>query len=364
MTRTKTLTKERARETSALTPNRRTLADLMERGPVEREEALAILHEAARSLDALHTEGRAHGALCPSAVLLKEDSSIESIADNGDLHELADATAYLSPEQVGGAQGSPQGDQFALGLIAYELITGDSLRGEIDLVEWLFLVRYGMADLSNQESLDFAMQPIFDRVLAVDPAHRFESCQAFAESLERIPRRTYSETRLLEADQVLDSLRLENTVLKPGSNRAWWIAAGIACLLAFSLGFANWRAQQSIEALARQRAQQVRSLGSAELENGKLEVCNVSGEPLHIREVAAAYMDSGRHMKVFNSSSNVNDGWEIAPQETQALSWHTGSLSDWDGSVLFYFLRMERDRKEFIYAGRWNGATAGCLHVK
>jgi serine/threonine protein kinase len=82
-----------------------------------------------------HTRGTVHCRLCPRNVMIERDQGRVLVADFGIPHVGAgpDATAakalfldarYLSPEECMGERSSPRSDQYALGAMLYEMVTG------------------------------------------------------------------------------------------------------------------------------------------------------------------------------------------------------------------------------------------------
>jgi hypothetical protein len=360
-------------ETASVDAGEGILATILETSPIEASEAFLILRQIATAVDEMHTAGSFHGALNPWSVRIVNDRSASILSPTRDRNETphapdAEAAQYLSPECLSTSDAGTAADQFSLGVIAYRMLLGRSPFTGAGLAETLFLIRYGILDQGAHAYIDFAMQGVFDRVFSVQPEHRFASCLEFVEALERIPRRTYSETRLLENEEEL-SLILPDPPTQSGQREprragsVWWWAAAPLSLLAFALGLANWYAHREIGRISEQTAMAMRNQENAGLHNGKLAVCNTSPDPIHIREAAAAYMNSASHLTVFNSTEHTHDGWVIASARSETLSWRPGSDAGWDGSVLFYFLRVVRGEKEYVIAGRWNGASEGCLHL-
>lgn len=346
------------------------LSGFVESSALTVEDSLSVGRRLASALDDLHAQDAVHGALCPSLIAV-DDALTASIVPPSPAHSSAnciEALLYLSPEQLRGEPPTAASDQFSLGLIAHRLILGRNAFSADGIAESLFLAYYGILDQSADAFVDCTTQAVFDRVLSVNPAHRFASCLEFAEALDRIPRRSYSETRLLDsadsADLGVADSSAPETALARWSSRAWWLAAIACSLLAFALGLANWHMQNEIDSIGARMNQVAPNVAASTLRNGKFQVCNVSAEPLHVRELAAAYMDPSNQLRVFNSSEHAQDGWLIAPGQSSILSWRTGPDSDWDGDVLFYFLHIEGDGKESMMAGRWNGAASGCLHIR
>ena len=115
-----------------------TLKDLVDEG-VELDRACELVAEIADGLSAAHAEGVIHRDLKPANVLVDEDG-VPRIADFGLAVNLADeegrltrtgaavgTPVYMSPEQLMGRRDDlgPGSDTFALGVILYELVTGE-----------------------------------------------------------------------------------------------------------------------------------------------------------------------------------------------------------------------------------------------
>jgi hypothetical protein len=102
-------------------------------GLAARSAALAwIVPQAGAALGALHREGVSHGDVKPSNILLTEsgrvvllDARLASILYADDVPILIGAPEYMAPEQAAAEQpGDQAGDQYALAVIAYELLVG------------------------------------------------------------------------------------------------------------------------------------------------------------------------------------------------------------------------------------------------
>ena len=97
--------------------------------------ALAWLEQAAAALDAAHRHGIVHRDVKPANLLLNERGEV-SVADFGiasaagmDSMTLTGTVlgtaGYLSPEQAMGERATPASDLYALGVVAYELLSGE-----------------------------------------------------------------------------------------------------------------------------------------------------------------------------------------------------------------------------------------------
>jgi serine/threonine protein kinase len=357
------------------------LASLLEQKTPTAEEAITILRQLATAVDYLHACNMVHGALRPSAILVGERMSLRIVDWMVDWNRvplwfLPEAAEYLSPERLSNATAGPRADQFSFGVIACQLLVGRVPFPGEGLAERLFRQRYGLLDDGIFAKTGFGTHAVFERVFSMYPDDRFDSCSAFLDDLEKTPyQHSYAETRYLDVedssvasvDDFQAGLQVEYAASaepKGGSLTGWWMTAAGFALLAFVLGVADWRTQIQIdkaENLAGQLKMSATATGS--LQNGLFQVCNSSPEALDIRELAVAYWDTTRKLRVFTSTAYTADGWTVSPASSQSLSWPPGQKSVWDGSVLLYFARVQQGNKEFVVSGRWDGSAQGCLHL-
>jgi serine/threonine protein kinase len=112
------------------------LEDLIDRGPVPVATVLEIARQLASALTAAHDRGIVHADITPANVLV---ASVEpftvKVVDFGlavAIDELPAETSeyvfgtvhYISPEQLRGFPATEQSDQYSLGVVLFELITG------------------------------------------------------------------------------------------------------------------------------------------------------------------------------------------------------------------------------------------------
>jgi len=114
-----------------------TLRELLgERGPMPPHAAAAVLAPVLDGLAVAHEAGLVHRDIKPENVLISDDGEVK-IADFGLVRAVAEAkitstsvilgtAAYLSPEQVSTGAADPRSDVYSVGILAYELLTGDT----------------------------------------------------------------------------------------------------------------------------------------------------------------------------------------------------------------------------------------------
>src|SRR6201747_737546 len=114
-----------------------TLRELLrERGPMPPHAVAAVLAPVLSGLAVAHRAGLVHRDVKPENVLISDDGDVK-IADFGLVRAVAEAkitstsvilgtAAYLTPEQVGTGDAGPRSDVYGVGVLAYELLTGDT----------------------------------------------------------------------------------------------------------------------------------------------------------------------------------------------------------------------------------------------
>jgi serine/threonine-protein kinase len=112
-----------------------TLRELLrERGPMPPHAVAAVLGPVLGGLAVAHRAGLVHRDIKPENVLISDEGEVK-IADFGLVRAVAEAkitstsvilgtAAYLSPEQVATGDAGPRSDVYAVGILAYELLTG------------------------------------------------------------------------------------------------------------------------------------------------------------------------------------------------------------------------------------------------
>jgi serine/threonine protein kinase len=124
-----------------------TLRDRLAEGPLQTGQVVSIMLDVCRGLEAAHERDVVHRDLKPENVAVTQDGTVK-ILDFGvsrlverlDRPDTADGAtrtmpltqeghvagtiAYMSPEQLAGAQVDPRGDIFALGVVIFEVLNG------------------------------------------------------------------------------------------------------------------------------------------------------------------------------------------------------------------------------------------------
>jgi serine/threonine protein kinase/tetratricopeptide (TPR) repeat protein len=175
------------------------LHDLIaKQGRLTAERAVNIAKQLAGALEAAHAEGVVHRDLKPRNVLIDADDHVY-VSDFGLAKSLdADTTGmtrvgevlgtprYMSPEQAESKAADNRSDIYSLGIILYEMLTGEApFTGESALQVMFQHVQQPPKDLRllNPETPDY-LAAIVVKCLEKDPALRYQSAQELLRDLE------------------------------------------------------------------------------------------------------------------------------------------------------------------------------------
>ena len=176
-----------------------TLRELLgERGPMPPHAAAAVLRPVLGGLAVAHRAGLVHRDIKPENVLISDDGEVK-LADFGLVRAIAEAAitstsvilgtaAYLSPEQVSSGAADHRSDVYAVGILAYELITGATpFSGDNPLAVAYLRMDH---DVPHPSSAISGVPPEFDefvaRATARNPDDRYADAGEMAEDLDAI----------------------------------------------------------------------------------------------------------------------------------------------------------------------------------
>src|ERR671937_924900 len=165
-------------------------------GPQPVERALRWLEQAAEALDNAHRHGVVHRDVKPGNLLLDREDNVHvadfGIASAAGMDSLTatgtilGTAGYLSPEQAQGRRATSASDLYGLGVVAFELLTGDRpFRRESLTAEAAAHVNEPVPSASQRRpGLPREVDLVFQKALAKRPQHRYSSARAFVEALE------------------------------------------------------------------------------------------------------------------------------------------------------------------------------------
>jgi eukaryotic-like serine/threonine-protein kinase len=176
-----------------------TLKQLIRReGPLEITQAIAYAIEIARALGAAHEQLIVHRDVKPQNVLIGEEGGAK-ITDFGIARTLTEegltvagrvlgTTDYVSPEQALGQSVTGQSDLYSLGVVLYEMLTGEvPFKGETPVAVAMRHVREQVPDVQRlRPEVSAATASVVDRAVAKDLDWRYRDAAQMIADLEEV----------------------------------------------------------------------------------------------------------------------------------------------------------------------------------
>lgn len=158
------------------------------------ERAVRIAREIAEALDYIHAHGVVHRDLKPENIMVDAEDHIKlidfGIAGNAGSRRLTFAKLsqtmgtpdYISPEQVKGKRGDGRSDIYALGIMLYEMLTGQvPFTGSNAFVIMNDrLLNHPVPPREIDPTISPQLQEIIYRAIERDPAKRYSTAREFA----------------------------------------------------------------------------------------------------------------------------------------------------------------------------------------
>jgi eukaryotic-like serine/threonine-protein kinase len=225
-------------------------------------EAVAYAIEIGRALSAAHAERLVHRDVKPQNVLIDAEGRAKvtdfGIARSLEAHGLTatgrvlGTTDYVSPEQALGREVTEQSDVYSLGVVLYEMLTGEPpFKAESQVAVAMKHVQEPLPDVQRaRPEASAALAAAVDRATAKELRNRYASADDMVHDLEQVlaieAARTGQTTG--EAATVLQELHGETTELAPLRlrNPRRWLAtvAAVALLVAVAVAFLVTRTER------------------------------------------------------------------------------------------------------------------------
>jgi len=165
---------------------------IADRAPLSAQETASILVQAATALEAAHQGGVVHRDIKPANILITPDGTamltdfgIARAIDAAPLTQTGQVLGtaqYLSPEQALGRSATASSDIYSLGVVGYEMLTGERPFDSGTAVATA-LAHVNQAPPPLPVTIPTGVRDVIGAALAKDPADRPASAAAMAEAL-------------------------------------------------------------------------------------------------------------------------------------------------------------------------------------
>ncbi len=174
---------------------------LKREGKLSVEQSAKVIHQTAMGLSTAHDRGVVHRDIKPGNLMINSRGAVK-IADfgialsNHDLSkkltttgEFVGTPGYLSPEVCLGKPVDQRSDIFSLGIVMFEMLTGRMpFTDESPLGLMLEVVKAEIPDVREiNHDVDPEVARILDRMIAKDPAERYQNCHEIVADLGAHP---------------------------------------------------------------------------------------------------------------------------------------------------------------------------------
>ena len=194
------------------------------------EDAIQVGFKCCGALDYAFRQGIVHRDIKPANIMVVKDTDIK-IADFGAAHLRKNETvvtmnvgspAYMSPEQIAGQPLTHQSDMFSVGIVLYELLTGQRPFGGGTLDEVLNNVMKTDPVPPSQvrPALPVELNSILLRALQKTPAARYTTWAEFALDLAKVGGLSFQENTIRDSEK-FEALRRVELLEKFNDAELW-----------------------------------------------------------------------------------------------------------------------------------------------
>jgi eukaryotic-like serine/threonine-protein kinase len=175
-----------------------TLAARVERGPVPVDDALKYMDDALAALSYAHKRNIIHRDIKPSNMMVTPQGLLKlmdfGIARSGnDKNLTVTGTAlgslnYMSPEQIQGGAVDARSDIYSMGIALYEIVTGKQpFKRDSDFaIMAAHMKEMPQRPIELRPDMPQGLNDIILMAIAKDPAHRFQTADAFRGALSSV----------------------------------------------------------------------------------------------------------------------------------------------------------------------------------
>jgi len=164
------------------------------------DRAIKLVELICKALDHIHSHGVIHRDLKPENIMVDENDNIKIIdfgisANSGSrritfakLSDTMGTPDYISPEQVQGGRGDARSDVYAVGVMLYEMLTGEVpfTGANAFVIMNNRLLNDPIPPRELNPEISPQMQEVLYRAMERNPRDRYPSARDFAHDLEHL----------------------------------------------------------------------------------------------------------------------------------------------------------------------------------
>ncbi len=207
---------------------------IRDRAPLLNLEAVDTMKQLTSAVAEAHKRGIIHRDIKPQNVIVKSDGSLK-ILDFGiatakgsaqltQANNVMGSVHYLAPELAKGEPASPQSDIYALGIVFYEMLTGDvPFKADQAIQIALQHMREPIPSVRKANpNVPQSVENIIIRATAKNPKLRYQSCDEMLNDLEKCMSPEHQNDRPLSLNDPIDKTptKQEKEDTKAGMTRS------------------------------------------------------------------------------------------------------------------------------------------------
>ena len=233
---------------------------IVQKGRLPLDEAIPLIIQACSGIGYAHRAGLVHCDIKPQNMLVTPDKRLKvtdfgiaralaSISPDERNEEIWGSPQYFSPEQASGSAPQPASDVYSIGVVMYELLTGqppfyaETAQDYADMHLHAIPVNPAMLNDEIPPELD----AIIMKVLSKEPVRRYRTADQLGRVLQSYFRPTEGNQNLTPLPEFVDDILPETTVrrTKPAPqtpelieelNAIDWVTIGLGLLTVVAVG--------------------------------------------------------------------------------------------------------------------------------
>jgi serine/threonine-protein kinase len=209
-----------------------TVAQLLQRGPLPLSQALDLAIQTASGLREAHSRGVVHRDIKPSNLIVTPNGLVKILDFGlakfaGDISLTAPGSvvgtaAYMSPEQAQGLATDERTDIWSLGVVLYQMLTGQTPFGGENYFSILNAIVSQPVEFHGLQASP--LRAVVEKAIQKDVSRRYATIGEMLEALEAVRREVNSASSdaTLSMTQAQAPMASRPGVQPPPAARRWW----------------------------------------------------------------------------------------------------------------------------------------------